>query len=66
MVCVEEIHGGMDEETISARPKEKHDAFGKDIHREMGLCICVSFLHIGMSAFWVSINDPQRLLCIIQ
>lgn len=65
MVCVEEIHGGMDEETISPRPKEKHDAIGKDIHRQMGLCICVSFLHIGMSVFWVSINDLQRLLCII-
>lgn len=39
----------MDEETISPRPKEKHDAVGKDIHRQMDLCICVSFFHIGMS-----------------
>ncbi len=58
--------GGMDEETISHRPKEKHNAVGKGIHRQMGLCICISFLHIGMIVFCVSMNDPQMLLCIIQ
>lgn len=40
---VKRFMGGRDKETISPKPKEKHDAVGKDIHRQMGLCICVSF-----------------------
>lgn len=39
VVCVEEINGEMDKETISPRPKEWHDSIDKDIHRQMGLCL---------------------------
>lgn len=56
----------VDEVAISSRPKEKHGAAGKDIHRQISLCIYVWLLHKGIGVFWVSIYDLQRFLCIIQ